>query len=81
MKEANMTNKFTGYKKLSINDLKKFEYNLEHIRNAAIFFKDHFLSKEMIYSTEKESTSVIFQRSNFMHLCGIYYEPGASEFF
>lgn len=81
MKKANITNKFTGYKKLSINDLKKFEYNLEHIRNAAIFFKDHFLSKEMIYSTEKESTSVIFQRSNFMHLCGIYYEPGASEFF
>lgn len=46
MKEANMTNKFTGYKKLSINDLKKFEYNLEHIRNAAIFFKIIFLVKK-----------------------------------
>lgn len=79
--EINMTNKLTGYKKLSINDLKKFEYNLEHIRNAAIFFKDHFLSKEMIYFTEKETTSVIFKRSNFMHLCGIHYESGATEFF
>lgn len=79
--ELNMTDKFAGYKKLSFNELKKFEYSLEHIRNAAIFFKEHFLSKEMIYSTEKETTSVIFKRSNFMHLCGIRYETGASEFF
>lgn len=79
--EYNMTNKLTGYRKLNINDLKKFEYSLEHIRNAANFFKDHFLSKEMIYSTEKGTTSVIFKRSNFMHLCGIQYEAGATEFF
>lgn len=76
-----MTKKFPGYKKLNVNDLKKFEYNLEYIRNAAIFFKDHFISKEMIYSTKKENTSVIFKKGNFMHLCGIHYEDGANEFF
>lgn len=76
-----MAKKPTEYKKLSFNELKKFEYYLEHIRKAAFFFKEHFISKEMIYSTEKEATSVIFTKSNFMHLCGIEYETGPAEFF
>lgn len=76
-----MTQVFTGYKKLSHNERKKFEYSLEYIRQAAVFFKEHFLCKEMIYQTEKSIISVVFKKTNFMHLCGVKYATGAAEFF
>lgn len=76
-----MSTKFVGYKRPNFNELKKFEYLLTHIESAAVFLNKHFINKEMIYSTNNESISLIFKRSNFMHLCGIQYSEGASEFF
>ncbi|HDX1039592.1 TPA: hypothetical protein RNX16_002136 [Pasteurella multocida] len=76
-----MSAKFYGYKRPDFNELKKFEYLLTHIESAAIFLNEHFINKEVIYSTNHESISLIFKRSNFMHLCGIQYSEGASEFF
>lgn len=58
--------------------LKKY---ISDIGNAALFFETHFINKEVIYSTDKESVAIIFKRSNFMHLCGVKYDDGAREFF
>lgn len=58
--------------------LKKY---INDIENAALFFENHFINKEVVYSTDEENISIIFKRSNFMHLCGIKYDDGAREFF
>ncbi|QIW16184.1 hypothetical protein A4G20_07500 [Pasteurellaceae bacterium RH1A] len=81
VKENSMANKFDGYKRLDFNESKKFEYNLKAIENAASFFNIHFLNKEVIYKTRNEEVSIVFNRTNFMHLCGVKYEDGAAEFF
>ncbi|HDL5487531.1 TPA: hypothetical protein PXD24_002185, partial [Mannheimia haemolytica] len=58
--------------------LKKY---INDIENAAFFFETHFINKEVVYSTDDENISIIFKRSNFMHLCGVKYDDGAREFF
>lgn len=58
--------------------LKKY---INDIENAALFFENHFINKEVVYSTDEENISIIFKRSNFMHLCGVKYDDGAREFF
>ncbi|HDL4709156.1 TPA: hypothetical protein RSW02_002662, partial [Mannheimia haemolytica] len=49
--------------------------------DAAKFFNSYFINKKVIYRTKTQEISIIFKRSNFMHLCGIKYTDGASEFF
>ncbi|MCQ9628664.1 MULTISPECIES: PBECR4 domain-containing protein [Pasteurellaceae] len=51
------------------------------IEEAAKFFNDHFINKKVIYRTENQEITVIFKRTNFMHLCGIRYTDGAAKFF
>ncbi|HDL5530390.1 TPA: hypothetical protein PXD75_002071, partial [Mannheimia haemolytica] len=53
--------------------LKKY---INDIENAAFFFETHFINKEVVYSTDDENISIIFKRSNFMHLCGVKYDDG-----
>lgn len=64
-----------------MTEQEKLKKYLNDIEEAAIFFEKHFVNKKVIYSTQTESISVIFKRSNFMHLCGVKYTDGANEFF
>ncbi|HDR1545282.1 TPA: hypothetical protein QB469_002331, partial [Pasteurella multocida] len=54
---------------------------IDIIEDAAKFFNNHFINKKVIYKTKNQEISIIFKRSNFMHLCGIRYVDGATEFF
>ncbi|MCW9718089.1 PBECR4 domain-containing protein [Avibacterium sp. 21-599] len=64
-----------------MTEQEKLKRYINDIENAAIFVEKHFINKEVIYSTNTENISIIFKRSNFMHLCGIKYNDGANEFF
>ena len=54
---------------------------INDIKNAATFFEQHFVGKEMHYITRNRCIALNFKRSNFMHLCGLRYEKGANQFF
>lgn len=54
---------------------------IDIIEDAAKFFNNYFVNKKVIYSTATQNISIIFKRANFMHLCGIRYSDGATEFF
>lgn len=54
---------------------------LKDIENAANFFQEHLIGKEIIYITSSQSISVKFQSYHFSHLCGITYKDGAEQFF
>lgn len=63
---------------MSSNEVQKY---IPDIENAAKFFEEHFVNKELIYSSKEQSISIKFKRHQFMHLCGITYLDGSNEFF
>ncbi|HDL5690307.1 TPA: hypothetical protein PXF05_002651, partial [Mannheimia haemolytica] len=48
----------------------KLEKYIHLIEDAAKFFNSYFINKKVIYRTKTQEISIIFKRSNFMHLCG-----------
>lgn len=67
---------------MSASDRKKFEKYLSSITKAAKFIDEHFINKEMKYTkADNKEISVIFEKENFMHLCGIKYKKKSVAFF
>ena len=69
------------YKKPNYGERIKLQRFLIQLHFAAVFFKKNFVGKVMYYHTESNVVEVYFSPTNFMHLCGIYYQKGPGSFF
>ena len=54
---------------------------LPDIKLACNFVNDNLINRLIKYASENYTYDMIFNKSNFMHLCGVKYEKGASDFF
>lgn len=80
MREGKIMNE-QKYRLPNFNEKLKLQRYFEQLHSAALFVKQHFIGKSMIYETESEIVEVRFSSTNFMHLCGIHYTEGAAQFF
>lgn len=69
------------YRLPNFNEKLKLQRYFEQLHLAALFVKQHFIGKSMIYETNSEIVEVRFSSTNFMHLCGIQYTESAAQFF
>lgn len=73
--------KSKDYRKPNYNEKRKIRNFMIPLQNAASFLKEHCIGKIMSYQTETKKVDIHFLPSNFMHLCGLEYQKGASSFF
>jgi hypothetical protein len=70
-----------GYKRMNQNELIKYMHYQDDLQKAAKFFKEQFIGKIVVFESEHYEVEINFIASNFMHMCGMDYEYGASAFF
>lgn len=66
---------------MSRKEQEQFLRSIHNIYNTSIYINETLIGKEALFVTESDTFSVIFSQTNFMHLCGIHYLDGASNFF
>ena len=69
------------FKRMNRNEEKWLVANFNLLRDLAKFFKEHYIGKHVISESEGLKVTVKMVKSNFMHLCGIWYRFGAKKFF
>lgn len=70
------------YKKLTNKEKTKFLKYLSAIKIAGKAYQNIFLGKKLrFYISPQEYIELIAEKSNFMHLCGVKYVSGSSNFY
>ncbi|MFM1622342.1 PBECR4 domain-containing protein [Streptococcus mutans] len=69
------------YKRISFNEQTQVKRYLDVIYHAAQFFEDYFINQKVVYCTASQEAVIAFSKTNFMHLCGLYYQKGAYSFY
>lgn len=66
---------------MTVKEQGQFQRKLEAIYQGAQVVKKSFLGRKVCYVTDHSTLEVVFQATNFMHLCGVHYKRGATLFF
>lgn len=74
-------NKKNRYKRMSFSEQTKLKHYLDVIYRTAQFLEDHFINQKVVYCTASQEVIIAFAKTNFMHLCGLYYKKGAHSFY
>lgn len=71
------------YKKPKGTDVQKLKQYIPDIVETAQFIYNNLIGKVVTYKYDhdKKSVTLEFKQFNYMHLCGIRYDKGASAFF
>lgn len=76
-----MEKKKRQYRKPRSGEIVRLSKYLGDIHQVANYLQDEFVNNTIFFQTKTEQLGVNLNKSNYMHLCGIFYRRGAKNYF